>query len=64
MEKYMATLQDDFKSRFPSLPDIYSDLSADIHAATGSDALYEEVIDKLGLHFRARQLYEPAPKRQ
>lgn len=63
IDKYMASLPEDFKARFPSLRDMYSDLSADIHAAKGSDALFEDILDKLGLHFRARQLYESAPKR-
>lgn len=57
MKKYMAKLPEDFKSRFPSLPDIYSKLSADIHAAIGSTQLFEQMIKDLNEHFQARQVF-------
>lgn len=42
LEEYNQQLPNDFKSRFPSLADIYSTLSADIHNATGSSELFIE----------------------
>lgn len=63
IDKYMASLPDDFKGRFPSLADIYSQLSADIHAATGSAELFIDMTGKFVEHFDARRLYklrEPA----
>jgi len=64
MDKYMATLPDDFKARFPSLQKKYSDLSAAIHEANASEDLYLTTISDLERHFKARDLYElagPAP---
>lgn len=54
--KYMASLPDDFKEHFPSLSDIYAQLSADIHAATGSPELFEKMAADLVEHFDARRL--------
>src|SRR5262249_40937305 len=51
LDKYMASLPDAFKQQFPSLKDIYSQLSADIHAATGSDAIFGAMTEKLVEHF-------------
>ena len=53
----MESLPEDFKARFPSLRFIYEHLSADIHAATGSDELYTKMIADISLPFAARQLF-------
>ncbi len=58
LEKYMAALPGTFKAHFPSLNDIYTQLSADIHAATGSETLFTEMTEKLVEHFDARRLYK------
>jgi hypothetical protein len=57
IDKYMTTLPEDFKRHFPSLRQLYERLSADIHAATGSPDLYDQVIADIGKHFRARELF-------
>lgn len=58
MDKYMASLPEDFKSRFPSLQKMYSDLSVAIHEAKASEDLYLTTINDLERHFKARDLYE------
>jgi hypothetical protein len=58
IEKYMASLPDDFKSRFPSLRDLYSDLSAALHEANANDALFAVVHRALEEHFSARLLFK------
>lgn len=64
IDKYMAALHANVREQFPSLRDIYGELSVDIHSAIGSTDLFERTVDKLGLHFRARQLYEtPRPRK-
>lgn len=55
---YQTTLPDDFKNRFPSLPDIYGKLSGAIHEAKADDALFEQSCDKIVEHFEARRLYK------
>jgi hypothetical protein len=54
---YQATLPDDFKNRFPSLPDIYGKLSAAIHEARADGGLFEQSCDRIVEHFDARRLY-------
>lgn len=58
MAKYMASLPPDFKDRFPSLQDIYTQLSADLHAATGSAELFIKELDRLTEHCDARRLFK------
>lgn len=58
INKYMDSLPPDFKSRFPSLRDIYSQISADIHAAQGSDELYAKMIADVDEHFQARRMFK------
>ena len=58
IEEYMATLPDDFKSRFPSLSDLYAKLSATLHSANPSGPLFESVMTDLNTHFEARRLYK------
>ena len=55
---YMDSLPEDFKGRFPSLRSIYEMLSADIHAATGSDELYVQMLTEIGEHFSARKVFK------
>ena len=62
INKYMDSLPGDFKARFPSFRSIYEKLSADIHAATGSDELYVQMLAELNEHFSARKLFKlPTP---
>jgi hypothetical protein len=58
LDEYMASLPEDFKTRFPSMRDLYSELTADIHAATGSSDLFDSVKDRLLVHFEARRLFK------
>jgi hypothetical protein len=57
-EAYLATLPDDFKSRFPSLKDIYGKLSEAIHKADANDKLFESQQAEIDRHFKALKLYE------
>ena len=54
---YQATLPDDFKGRFPSLSQIYGDLSAAMHDANGDAALFEGCRDKILHHFEGRKAF-------
>jgi hypothetical protein len=54
---YQKTLPDDFKSRFPSLSDIYGKLSAAMHEAKDDASLFEECCQKVEEHFDARRLF-------
>lgn len=58
IEKYMISLPQDFKARFPSLRDLYSDLSVALHTADANDDLYERVRMGLREHFDARTLFK------
>jgi hypothetical protein len=58
MDKYMGMLlPDDFKQRFPSMRALYDEISADLHDAVGSSALFDSSIAKITEHFDARRLY-------
>lgn len=57
IDKYMQSLPDDFRARFPSVRNIYSDLSAALHSANASDDLYASTLAAVSEHFKARQLY-------
>jgi hypothetical protein len=64
IEKYMESLPLNFKSQFPSWKRIYEGLSADIHAATGSEKLFTKTKDEVDEHFDARRIFkidDPAP---
>ncbi len=54
---YMGTLSTEFKARFPSLKHLYSRLSEAVHQAKADEALFEEVRERIDLHFSARALY-------
>ncbi|MBI2815938.1 MAG: hypothetical protein HYX72_03265 [Acidobacteria bacterium] len=58
LDRYMATLPDDFKSRFPSLRALYAELSADIHSASGSEELFGKAGQQIVEHFEARRLFK------
>jgi hypothetical protein len=58
LETYVNTLPEDFRSRFPTLKEQYSKLSADIHSATGSPELFQASQKALLHHFDARRLYQ------
>lgn len=55
---YQKTLPEDFKARFPSLPDVYGKLSGGMHEAKADSQLFEESCAKILRHFEARKLYE------
>jgi hypothetical protein len=55
---YNASLEDTFKSRFPSLPEIYGKLSNALHEARGDSALFESQVKEIEKHFRARKSWE------
>ncbi len=58
LDEYFDALPEDFKKRFPSLRILYSDLSVDIHSATGSAELFEKTQQQIIEHFEARRLYK------
>src|SRR3990167_9053700 len=55
---YGTTLPEDFRSWFPSLEYLYSQLSASIHAAEASQELFNEAALDIERHFDARRLFE------
>lgn len=57
-EIYQAPLPADFKTRFPSLGDIYGRLSAAIHEADENEPLFEQSAAGIVKHFQARALFE------
>ncbi|HET7153146.1 MAG TPA: hypothetical protein VFJ29_05215, partial [Candidatus Kapabacteria bacterium] len=58
VSRYMEELPSDFKTRFPSMADIYSKLSEAIHKANKDEALYNKVHDEILEHFAARRLFK------
>lgn len=58
MEVYMDSLPNDFKSRFPSIRDLYATLSVDIHGAVGSPELFERAQGEIVEHFDARRIFK------
>jgi hypothetical protein len=58
LDAYMATLPEDFKSRFPSFRVLYADLSADIHAVKGDTDLFDRARVEIVEHFDARLLFK------
>ena len=65
MKKYLESLPDDFKQRFPSLPNIYSKISAALHTANAGAGLFDESAKDIVEHFDARRLFKlPGAKPQ
>jgi len=58
LELYGKSLPEDFRSRFPSLEDLYSKLSLSIHKADASDQLFNETLNAINQHFEARKIFE------
>lgn len=58
IDNYMNQLPVDFKSRFPSLSKIYSELSCAIHGADASVKLFDDTIEKMVEHFDAKRLFK------
>jgi hypothetical protein len=58
LDEYMDTLPTDFRDRFPSMRALYSELSADIHSATGSVELFEKARKEIDEHFDARRVFK------
>jgi len=56
----MAGLPEDFKQRFPSLNNIYGDLSSAIHRADPNDELFNGTKEKIIEHFKAKDLFKLA----
>lgn len=54
---YKSTLPEDFKTRFPTLCEVYDSLSRCIHSADESFEAYEDAYKKVIRHFDARRLY-------
>jgi hypothetical protein len=58
VEKHMAGLPDEFPSRFRTVRSMYSDLSADVHAAKGDPDLFDRACTVIVEHFDARKLFK------
>jgi len=56
-EAYKGTLPTDFKERFPTLCEVYNDLSAAMHTADERIEVYSTACAKVIEHFDARRLY-------
>ena len=57
-QAYKSTLPSDFKERFPSLCEVYSNLSEAIHSADDSPDIYPRACEMVIEHFDARRLYK------
>jgi hypothetical protein len=57
-QAYSRTLPEDFRSRFPSLSDLYGRLSIALHTADPSAALFESAAADITTHFEARRLFK------
>lgn len=57
-QAYNKTLPDDFKSRFPSLLEIFGKLSAALHSADANDDLFDSTSAEMKEHFDARRLFK------
>ncbi len=60
LDRYMASLHDAVRAHFPSLRDVYSRLSAAIHAARADVGLFDRSFAEIVRHFEARRLYSAA----
>ena len=59
---YQTTLPESFSQQFPSLIDLYGQLSQAIHCANSDPAIFEAIRGKIDLHFKAKQIFELAKK--
>jgi hypothetical protein len=57
-DAYQSTLPADFKSRFPSLKDVYGKLSEAMHSANGDAAIFDSANEAILKHFEARKLFK------
>ena len=57
-EAYKGTLPTDFKARFPSLSEIYEDLSNALHSAKADADLFQQSHAQIVKHFDARRLFD------
>jgi hypothetical protein len=55
---YMSQLPKSLTDHFPSIRDMYSKLSVDIHTAKGDAELFESILGQICEHFQARQLFK------
>lgn len=58
LEKYAEVLPKDFRDRFPSLADIYSRLSVDVHKADSTPELFVECQLLIEEHFEAKKVFK------
>ena len=58
LDAYQALLPADFKSRFPSLPDLYTRISGALHTADADDKLFQSARAAILEHFEARRLFK------
>lgn len=58
MDAYMETLPDDFKSRFPSVREMYGALSVALHNANPDVELFDRCAGQITEHFDARRLFK------
>jgi len=57
-EAYKGTLPEDFKQRFPTLCEVYSELSAAMHGADESALIFETNLSRITEHFQALKLFK------
>lgn len=58
LESYGQKLPLDFRSRFPSLLNLYGTLSESLHTAKSSSQLFERSLQDIEAHFDARRIFE------
>jgi hypothetical protein len=58
VDEYNASLDVTFKSRFPSLPEVYGKLSDALHEARDDGDLFESQIEEINNHLSARKSWE------
>jgi hypothetical protein len=61
-DEYNKTLDEDFKSRFPSLKDVYGKLSDALHRADPNESLFKAELERVGHHFEGRDLFARVKK--
>lgn len=62
IEKYMKSLSQEFKAKYPSVSDLYEKLSLAIHKADASSELFVKTMDNICIHLEAKQLEEKIRK--